>query len=187
MKKHLPRQKTWISLSVRVKNSFIPITLKLEVIAYFCFDPPPIIWPLRMSQNLNELYTTKNEEVVVYFSVITWHLYATSNNLDGTQQWFGGGEWGCWNWVPRTAKNLISGCVKTGLTSLFFVVQSSFKFWEMRNGNIMGGESKQKWAKTSGFKVIGKKLIFIRPDRAIHVFCGGRCFFMPPDQKFWLS
>ena len=63
MKKHLPPQKTWIALSGRIKISFFPITLKPDVLAHFCFDSPPIILPLRISQNLNELCTTKNKEV----------------------------------------------------------------------------------------------------------------------------
>ena len=45
------------------KNSFLLITFEAKVVTHFCFDPSPIIWPLRISQNLNELCATKIEEV----------------------------------------------------------------------------------------------------------------------------
>ena len=57
---------------------FLAITFEQKVVACFCLRPCAIIWPLRISQNLNELSTTIFKKVRSYFSPF-WPSEASQN------------------------------------------------------------------------------------------------------------
>ena len=57
---------------------FLAIIFERKVVACFCLRPCAIIWPLRISQNLNELSTTIFKKVRSYFSPI-WPSEASQN------------------------------------------------------------------------------------------------------------